>query len=120
MLWSRISFTGVDENLAVNLEVDTGEAALFAYRIAHASHPNQTDDRRIGLAIRYIPPDTQQAYSDEDSAALVRGVDRFENFKLEPEPRYDLDPVAVEFHRESEEVRRKIMYRGTDWNTHRT
>ena len=90
---------GVDENLAVNLEVDTGEATLFAYRIAHASHPNQTDDRRIGLSIRYIPPDPRQAYSDEDSAALVRGVDRFENFKLEPEPRYDLDPVAVEFHR---------------------
>ena len=111
---------GVDENLAVNLEVDTGEATLFAYRIAHASHPNRTDDRRIGLAIRYIPPDTRQAYSNEDSAALVRGVDRFENFKLEPEPRYDLDPVAVEFHRESEEVRRQIMYRGTDWKTHRT
>ena len=61
---------GVDENLAVNLEVATGEAALFAYRIAHASHPNQTDDRRIGLAIRYIPPDTRQAYSIPMKTAL--------------------------------------------------
>ena len=111
---------GVDEDLAVNLEVDTGEATLFAYRIAHASHPNQTDDRRIGLAIRYIPTETRQSYSDEDSAALVRGVDRFENFKVEPEPRYDLDSVAMEFHRKSEEVRRQIMYRGTNWKTHRT
>ena len=111
---------GVDEDLAVNLEVDTGEATLFAFRIAHASHPNQTDDRRIGLAIRYIPTETRQSYSDEDSAALVRGVDRFENFKVEPEPRYDLDSVAMEFHRKSEEVRRQIMYRGTNWKTHRT
>jgi len=112
--------TGIDESRAVNLEVDTGEATLFAYRIAHASHPNQTDDRRIGLAIRYIPPDTRQAYSDQDSAALVRGDDRFGCFKSEPEPRYDFDPVSVEFHRESEEIRRQILYHGTDWKTHRT
>ena len=120
MLTRGQQITGIDEERAVNLEVDTGEATVFAYRIAHASHPNQTDDRRIGLAIRYIPPDTQQAYSNQDSAVLVRGIDRIGNFKSEPEPRYDFDPVTVEFHRESEEIRRQILYHGTDWKTHRT
>ena len=120
MLTRGQQITDIDESRVVNLEVDTGEATLFAYRIAHASHPNQTDDRRIGLAIRYIPPHTRQAYSDQDSAALVRGNDRFGNFKSEPEPRCDFDPVAVEFHGESEEVRRQILYHGTDWKTHRT
>ena len=120
MLTRGQQITEIDEERAVNLEVGTGEAALFAYRIAHASYPNQTDDRRIGLAIRYIPPDTQQAYSNQDSAALVRGIDRIGNFKSEPEPRYDFDPLTVEFHRESEEVRRQILYHGTDWKTHRT
>ena len=120
MLTRGQQITGIDEGRAVNLEVDTGEATVFAYRIAHASHPNQTDDRRIGLAIRYIPPDTQQAYSNQDSAVLVRGIDRIGNFKSEPEPRYDFDPVTVEFHRESEEIRRQILYHGTDWKTHRT
>jgi len=120
MLTRGQQITNIDEGHAVNLEVNTGEATLFAYRIAHASHPNKTDDRRIGLAIRYIPPHTRQAYSDQDSAALVRGNDRFGNFKSEPEPRYDFDPVALEFHRESEEVRRQILYHGTDWKTHRT
>ena len=120
MLTRGQSISGIDEDKAVNLEVQTGQAVLFAFRIAHASYPNQTDDRRIGLAIRYIPTDTQQQYSDQDSAALVRGVDNYQHFELEPEPRYDFDPVTVAFHKESEEIRRQILYHGTNWMTHRT
>lgn len=110
----------VDESKAVNLEVATGEAAIFAFRIAHASHPNASDDRRIGLAIRFIPPDARQMRSDHDSAALVRGNDTAGLFQLEPEPSCDFDPIAVEFHRVAEEERRKILYHGTDWTVHRT
>ena len=120
MLTRGQSISGIDEDKAVNLEVQTGQAVLFAFRIAHASYPNQTDDRRIGLAIRYIPTDTQQQYSDQDSAALVRGVDNHQHFELEPEPRYDFDPVTVAFHKESEEIRRQILYHGTNWTNHRT
>ena len=120
MLTRGQSISGIDEDKAVNLEVQTGQAVLFAFRIAHASYPNQTDDRRIGLAIRYIPTDTQQQYSDQDSAALVRGVDNHQHFELEPEPRYDFAPVTVAFHKESEEIRRQILYHGTNWMTHRT
>ena len=58
--------------------------------------------------------------TDKDRAALVRGKDNHHNFELEPEPRYDFDPVAVAFHNDSEEVRRQILYHGTDWTTHRT
>ena len=110
----------IDETLAVNLEVDTGKAVIFAYRIAHASHPNRSNDRRIGLAIRYIPPDARQQYAETDSATLVRGEDKVGHFELEPEPACDFDPVTVEFHQHAEEERRKILYHGTDWTTHRT
>ena len=110
----------IDETLAVNLEVDTGKAVIFSYRIAHASHPNRSNDRRIGLAIRYIPPDARQQYAETDSATLVRGEDTAGHFELEPEPTCDFDPVAVEFHQHAEEERRKILYHGTDWTTHRT
>ena len=111
---------GIDESRAVNVELAPGEGSVFAFRIAHASHPNRTDDRRIGLAIRFIPPDARQVRSDQDSVALVRGVDTHGNFELEPEPECDFDPGAVEFHRWAEEERRKILYHGTDWTTHRT
>jgi hypothetical protein len=111
---------GIDEARAVNVELEPGEGSIFAFRIAHASHPNRSADRRIGLAIRFIPPDARQIRSDHDSAALVRGVDTHGHFELEPEPERDFDPRAVEFHRWSEEERRKILYHGTDWETHRT
>ena len=111
---------GIDESRAVNVELEPGEGSIFAFRIAHASHPNRTDDRRIGLAIRFIPPDARQVRSEHDSVALVRGVDTHGHFELEPEPEFDFDPNAMEFHRWAEEERRKILYHGTDWRTHRT
>ena len=111
---------GVDESKAVNVELEPGEGSIFAFRIAHASHPNRTDDRRIGLAIRFIPPDARQTRSDRDSVALVRGVDTHGHFELEPVPECDFDPGVVEFHERAEEERRKILYHGTGWTAHRT
>ena len=113
-------YAGIDESRAVNLEVQPGEAALFAFRIAHASHPNASDDRRIGMAIRYVPPDARQTRADRDIASLVRGEDRLGNFEHEPVPATDFDPAAVEFHAWAEEERRRILYHGTDWTAHRT
>ena len=110
----------LDESRAINLEVGTGEGALFAYRIAHASHPNHSDDRRIAVAIRYMPPDARQTLAEWDSAALVRGRDAYGHFEHEPVPRADFDPAAVAFHRRAEEQQRRIYYRGTGRETHRT
>jgi ectoine hydroxylase-related dioxygenase (phytanoyl-CoA dioxygenase family) len=113
-------YEGIDESKAVNLEVQAGEAVIFAFRIAHASHPNTSDDRRIGMAIRYIPPDARQTRAARDIASLVRGEDVLGNFEHEPIPATDFDPAVVEFHARAEEERRQILYQGTSWNTHRT
>jgi len=110
----------VDESKTVNLEVNTGQASLFAFRVAHASRPNTSGDRRIGMAIRYIPADARQTRSDHDTATLVRGVNEFNHFDLEPEPACDFDPVAVEFHQRADEARRAILYKGTGRTAHRT
>ena len=108
------------ESQTVNLEVDTGEATLFAFRIAHASPPNTTADRRIALAIRYVPPDARQLHAERDIAALVRGTDESGNFEHEPVPTRDFDPDAVAFHAYADAARRKILYQGTAWREHRT
>lgn len=110
----------IDTSRVVNLELQTGEASIFAFRIAHASPPNASDDRRIGIAIRYIPPDARQTLADRDIASLVRGEDTSGHFEHEPVPETDFDPVAVEFHARAEEARRQILYHGTGWNSHRT
>lgn len=110
MLTRGQEIRGIDEAGAVELEVPPGEIALFDYRLAHASHPNRTGDRRIGVGIRYIPPRTRQVRNDWDSATLVRGTDRFGHFELEPEPRCDFDPPAVAMHRRADEAQRKVYY----------
>ncbi len=110
----------IDESRAVDIEVGTGEAVYFTYRIAHASHPNSSSDRRIGLAIRFVSPSARQVKSDWDSATLIRGKDRFGNFIHEPIPNVDFDPAAVDFHRKSNQNYMKILYRGTGRTEHRT
>ena len=102
----------VDESLAVNLELVPGEAALFDYRLAHASHPNRSGDRRIGVGLRYIPPSARQVRHEWDSATLVRGTDRYGHFELEPAPTRDFDPVAAEMYRRTDEAQRSVYYRG--------
>jgi ectoine hydroxylase-related dioxygenase (phytanoyl-CoA dioxygenase family) len=46
----------VDAEKAVKVPLRAGAMSLHHVKLAHASGPNTTDDRRIGLAIRYIPP----------------------------------------------------------------
>jgi hypothetical protein len=112
MLTRGQEIRGIDESEAVNLEVQPGEVVLFDYRLAHASYPNRINDRRIGVGIRYIPPVTRQVRHDWDSATLVRGEDAFGHFELEPEPRCDFDPPAVEMHRRADDAQRKVYYEG--------
>lgn len=109
----------IDERHAVDIELRTGEAALFDYSIAHASPPNQSNDRRIAIVLRYIPPETKQLLADWDSAALVRGEDRYGHFEHEPEPTCDMDPVAVAFHRKAEEMQRQVYFKDTEWQDSR-
>lgn len=81
----------VDASKAVTLELQPGEMSLHHVRIIHGSEPNNSDVRRIGIAIRYIPASVRQLQGD-DSATLVRGVDEFKTFGHEPRPQGDYDP----------------------------
>lgn len=65
----------VDETLAVPGPLKPGEMSLHHGRCFHASGPNGTDDRRIGLAIRYVTPGVRSEAPGRDYAMLVRGVD---------------------------------------------
>ena len=114
MLTRGQSIPDIDESRALDLELAPGEIALFDYRLAHASGPNASDDRRIGIGIRYIAPSARQVEAEWDSASLVRGEDRYGHFELEPEPTRDFDPATVAFHQRADAEQRKIYYRGVD------
>ncbi len=103
----------VPEGAGVDVTLKAGEMSLHHVLLVHGSGPNTTDDRRIGFAIRYIPPHVRQL-KVRDSAMLVRGRDTHGNFDMEPEPRADLDAAALAAHRDATERSVKALYSGTD------
>ncbi len=72
----------VDESQAIDGELLAGQMSIHHGRVFHASHPNQTNERRIGIAIRYIPTHARQVAGSNMSAMLVRGEDTHNNFNL--------------------------------------
>ncbi len=103
----------VDTERTVDCILDPGEMSLHHVKVVHGSEPNRSGDRRIGLAIRYIPTDVRQI-KVRDSATLVRGVDRDGNFDPEPRPRADLDQAALAAHADAVGRQVKALYSGTD------
>jgi non-heme Fe2+,alpha-ketoglutarate-dependent halogenase len=103
----------VDSERTVDCILDPGEMSLHHVKLVHGSEPNRSNDRRIGLAIRYIPTDVRQL-KVRDSATLVRGADRHGNFDHEPRPRRDLDEGALAAHADAVGRQVKALYAGTD------
>lgn len=103
----------VDEREAVDVPLEAGEVSLHHIKLVHGSKPNATANRRIGLAIRYIPTHVRQT-KVADSAMLVRGADRHGNFEHEPAPAADLDSAALATHRRVMEKQIATYYSGTE------
>lgn len=102
----------VDEDKAAYLELEPGEISLHNIRTVHASAPNQSDNRRIGIAVRYIAPHVKQINADGDSAWLVRGVDTEGNFIHEVPPEADMDAAAQAEHDRILALRQGVLYKG--------
>lgn len=104
----------VNEDDAAYLELEPGQISLHNIRTVHASAPNQSDYRRIGIAIRYITPDVKQINADGDSAWLVRGEDTDGNFILESPPEADMDAAAMAEHDRIMALRQGVLYKGVE------
>ena len=72
----------IDESIATEAQLAAGQMSIHHGRVFHASHPNNTDERRIGIAIRYIPTQARQIPGSDMAAMLVRGEDHHKNFRL--------------------------------------
>lgn len=93
MLAKGQTIEGLDESKAVDLVLQAGQFSLHHERTAHGSKPNRSADRRIGFAFFYMPCHVASV-TGRRTAALVRGVDRYQNWDPDPLPRFDLDPVS--------------------------
>ena len=110
---------GMDDEKAVYMPLKTGQISFHNYRLAHSSGPNRAPDRRIGISMHFMPPDTEQIVGDWDSAALVRGEDKYGNFAPTPVPAKDFDPDAMAFHARAAQAQSEVLYQGAVNNTHK-
>lgn len=84
----------VDEANAVDIVLAPGEMSLHHALLVHGSQPNRSDQRRCGLAIRYIPAYLTKTRGPRGTATLVRGRDHG-HFDLEKAPEAAFHPAAL-------------------------
>lgn len=72
----------IDEADAVDVVLRPGEMSLHHGHLFHASYPNSSTDRRIGLVIRYVTTAMRQTSGRSTFAHLVAGEDRYGHFQL--------------------------------------
>ena len=89
---------GLDEDLAVDMELEAGQFSLHHERMVHGSLANQTDDVRIGLSLFYVPTHVRSTIGRR-TACLVRGIDTYGHWDPDPVPHVDRDPKILEHMR---------------------
>lgn len=107
----------VNEDEATSVVLEPGEMSLHHGKVFHGSHANSSDDRRIGLAIRYISPDMQQTIAEKTSAKLVAGRDNYGHFRLAGQPRGVIDADDLASVRENLRIQQQFLYAGVKKTT---
>ncbi len=97
-----------------HIELEPGQMSLHHGLTIHGSGPNVSDDRRIGLAIRYLNPNAQQKVADRDYAILARGADRVGNFVHIPAPTELFSTEALDLHARIRADQAKAMAQGAN------
>ncbi|MGI9373624.1 MAG: phytanoyl-CoA dioxygenase family protein, partial [Hyphomicrobiales bacterium] len=115
-LLSRGQEIAVDVNEAegVAAELMPGQASMHHGHLFHASGPNETNDRRIGCAIRYIKPSMKQRSGDRSLVALASGTDSFGNFTIADKPKGHLSEHDFDLCRKDANIKRRVLYEGAD------
>lgn len=104
----------IDETNATHVILGAGQASLHHGHVFHASGPNRTDQRRIGVAIRYVRTSARQTLIENDCAALVSGSDRHGHFTLLEPPSADMDDATVARFGHARTLREQVYFEGAD------
>ena len=104
----------VNEKEATYIELKPGQASMHHGHLFHASGPNNTSDRRIGCAIRYIKPSMKQLSGDLSLVTLVSGVDDYGHFTKSEKPNGRLNEEDFERCYLDSKIKRRVLYEGVD------
>jgi len=104
----------VNEDEAVHVELKPGEMSLHHGKLFHGSSPNSTNDRRIGLALRYISTKMRQSADLKPYAKLVAGKDNFGHFKLLDKPSGVLSEKDAAIAYENIQIQEQFLFAGAN------
>lgn len=102
----------VDEASAVNVLLRAGQASFHHGHMFHASGPNATNSRRLGVAIRYVAPSMKQTSGEKLLVSHVGGKDEYGHFEVMPPPAGRLLDDDFDRARRNTEMKRDILYKG--------
>ena len=98
MLGRGQTIRGVDDSKSEFMPVQAGQFSMHHERTWHASSPNPSEWRRVGVSFFYMPTHTKSLLGRR-TATLVRGTDDYGHWDAEPAPSRDLDPECMSFLR---------------------
>ena len=89
VLGSAIHPSQIDDSQAVDLELNAGDISMHNPQIIHGSNVNASDQWRVGLTLRYIPPSTWVKREEHESIMFRGDVDPSVENNYAPRPRFD-------------------------------
>ena len=92
-----VDVAAAEASRAIDIVLEPGQMSLHHGLVLHASAGNRSADRRIGFNMNVIAPSVRQTRVADDTAALLRGTDRFGHYRHEPRPAADFDPACRAF-----------------------
>ena len=100
----------VDEASAVNVVLRAGQASFHHGHMFHASGPNKTNSRRLGVAIRFVAPSMKQISGARLFVSHVSGKDEYGHFEVMPPPAGRLLAEDFDRARRNTDMKRDILY----------
>ncbi len=97
-----------------HIELKPGQMSLHHGLTIHGSGPNRSDDRRIGLAIRYLNPNARQLVAERDYAMPARGRDAQGNFVHVEPPNELFSNEALTLYEQVRQDQSKALAQGAD------
>ena len=101
----------------VAVELPAGSISLHHGLTIHGSGPNSSDDRRIGVAIRYISSKMTKAGGAPDYAMPARGTYDKNSFIPYDPPKSDFDDDAMKIYDTVRREQAKVMMAGAKNNS---
>ena len=102
----------VAEKDKVPIILQPGEISLHHGLTIHGSGPNVSDDRRIGVVVRYLTPEIRKSGGERDYAHLARGADRHDNWAPSPAPTAPFTPEALAHYDQVRALQTSVMMKG--------